>query len=203
MKCRVTIAGKEKKDKKTIDHQIKLDSNNKEAARKDDVLLLQNLTSSSSSSSTSTNSIGTTEPPKQLSLLDDNSSFFSYNSFHKIVPDESRTDTDNDSCSPATETPTQLADCLPDINTSEDWAAAFGFPKMEQIVHQQQRHQHHTNNLNQSEQEFYHRPAPTANVTSQDDFRWGSFVFLNLRFTRKTNGLSSMTGIRTISVTSF
>lgn len=61
---------------------------------------------------------------EKLSLLNDNSSFFSHNSFQKIVPEPGTQDEDS---------PTEpiLTDSLPDINTTEDWAAAFGFNKTE------------------------------------------------------------------------
>ncbi|KYB26978.1 uncharacterized protein Cnot4 isoform X1 [Tribolium castaneum] len=64
------------------------------------------------------------ESGEKLSILDDNTSFFSHNSFQKIVP-ENREDDD----SPNQTSPSLLTDSLPDINTSEDWAAAFGFNK--------------------------------------------------------------------------
>ncbi|XP_044260641.1 uncharacterized protein LOC123008718 [Tribolium madens] len=65
---------------------------------------------------------------EKLSILDDNSSFFSNNSFHKIVP-ESRDDD-----SPSETSPSLLTDSLPDINTTEDWAAAFGFNKTSETI---------------------------------------------------------------------
>uniref|UniRef100_V5GR05 CCR4-NOT transcription complex subunit 4 n=1 Tax=Anoplophora glabripennis TaxID=217634 RepID=V5GR05_ANOGL len=64
-------------------------------------------------------------------IIDDNSSFFSLNSFQKIAapshPDEQADveHTDPESTQPSA----ILTDTLPNINTTEDWAAAFGFPR--------------------------------------------------------------------------
>ena len=67
------------------------------------------------------------ESIEKLSILDDNSSFFSHNTFQKIVPESREDDT-----SPAHPSPI-LTDSMPDIGTSEDWAAAFGFNKIETL----------------------------------------------------------------------
>ncbi|KAJ8953681.1 hypothetical protein NQ314_007289 [Rhamnusium bicolor] len=84
-----------------------------------------------------TEPICTPTPPMEPSLslsklppiIDDNSSFFSLNSFHKISPSHPEDQTDTDHTDPDTTQPsTILTDTLPNINTTEDWAAAFGFP---------------------------------------------------------------------------
>lgn len=61
-------------------------------------------------------------------IIDDNSSFFSLNSFQKLVPShpDDHTDTEH---TETTQTSTILSDTFPNIDTSEDWAAAFGFPR--------------------------------------------------------------------------
>jgi hypothetical protein len=65
----------------------------------------------------------------KLSILDDNTSFFSHNTFQKIVPESGNEEAD----SPTQPSPSILTDSLPDINTTEDWAAAFGFNKLESL----------------------------------------------------------------------
>lgn len=75
------------------------------------------------------------QPPPTSSklppIIDDNSSFFSLNSFQKITapshPDE-QTDVDHPDVETA-QSSAILTDTLPNINTTEDWAAAFGFPR--------------------------------------------------------------------------
>lgn len=75
------------------------------------------------------------QPPPTSSklppIIDDNSSFFSLNSFQKISapshPDE-QTDVDHPDVETA-QSSAILTDTLPNINTTEDWAAAFGFPR--------------------------------------------------------------------------
>ncbi|CAH0548687.1 unnamed protein product [Brassicogethes aeneus] len=88
----------------------------------------------------------------QRHLLDDNSSFFSSsNSFAKLVetPDRLNDEDDNldgDEISSPHQHHDILTDSLPNINTTEDWAAAFGFPRQQaaqQQPAQQQRLPHH------------------------------------------------------------
>ncbi|CAH1111950.1 unnamed protein product [Psylliodes chrysocephalus] len=61
-------------------------------------------------------------------IVDDNTSFFSMNPFQKIThgghaaPDHTESDSE-------THPSSILTDTLPNINTTEDWAAAFGFPR--------------------------------------------------------------------------
>ncbi|XP_057654985.1 GATA zinc finger domain-containing protein 14 [Diorhabda carinulata] len=69
------------------------------------------------------------------SIIDDNTSFFSINSFQKL-PHTSNSESDQNSVpEQATETESEthpssiLTDTLPNINTTEDWAAAFGFSR--------------------------------------------------------------------------
>lgn len=64
----------------------------------------------------------------KMQLLDDNSSFFSHNTFQKIVPDQDSSSYSTDSSS-VTPHSNILNDNLPDISSSEDWEAAFGFSK--------------------------------------------------------------------------
>lgn len=70
---------------------------------------------------------------KLHSIIDDNSSFFSANSFQKITPEHQTNAVGAqgdhlEHSDPQTEhTPSILTDSLPVINTTEDWAAAFGF----------------------------------------------------------------------------
>lgn len=64
----------------------------------------------------------------KMPILDDNSSFFSQNTFQKIAPEVEEDDgnllpENNESQSQI------LNDSLPNINSSEDWEAAFGFSK--------------------------------------------------------------------------
>lgn len=62
----------------------------------------------------------------KIPIIDDNSSFFSQNTFQKIAPEIE----DDNLVSDHTETQGQiLNDSLPNINSSEDWEAAFGFSK--------------------------------------------------------------------------
>lgn len=87
-------------------------------------------------------SADTTECIENLSkmqLIDDNSSFFSHNTFQKIVPDHDSSSYSTDSSS-VTPHSNILNDNLPDINSSEDWEAAFGFSnkKSESPVEQNQ-----------------------------------------------------------------
>ncbi|KAG5874752.1 hypothetical protein JTB14_013117 [Gonioctena quinquepunctata] len=64
-------------------------------------------------------------------LVDDNTSFFSLNSFQKVSPNhpDDQTDAESDPTHAAI-----LTDALPNINTTEDWAAAFGFPRHTETV---------------------------------------------------------------------
>ncbi|KAF5290119.1 hypothetical protein FQA39_LY14900 [Lamprigera yunnana] len=63
----------------------------------------------------------------KIPIVDDNSSFFSQNTFQKIAPD---VEEDSNLVSDTTEPQGQiLNDSLPNINSSEDWEAAFGFSK--------------------------------------------------------------------------
>lgn len=63
----------------------------------------------------------------KMQLMDDNSSFFSHNTFQKILPDQdSSSYSDSSSVTPHSNI---LNDNLPDISSSEDWEAAFGFSK--------------------------------------------------------------------------
>ncbi|RZC36795.1 hypothetical protein BDFB_002531 [Asbolus verrucosus] len=121
--------GKEKKAEKT-DSKDKVKGKSKSAKEKKE----KKTSESSSQSSTKTDKLDSKdkvvkdggECMDKLSILDDNSSFFSHNSFQKIVPERQEDD----------ESPTQppiLTDSLPDINTTEDWAAAFGFNKLESL----------------------------------------------------------------------
>lgn len=68
---------------------------------------------------------------KLPSIIDDNSSFFSLNSFQKVAapshPEEQADAEHTDS--EGTQPSAILTDTLPNINTTEDWAAAFGFHK--------------------------------------------------------------------------
>ncbi|XP_023019993.2 CCR4-NOT transcription complex subunit 4 isoform X1 [Leptinotarsa decemlineata] len=59
-------------------------------------------------------------------LIDDNTSFFSLNSFQKVSPSHPDEQTDNENDPSHTNI---LTDVLPNINTTEDWAAAFGFAR--------------------------------------------------------------------------
>lgn len=78
------------------------------------------------------------------SVLDDNTSFFSSNSFQKLTAQSSHLNHNHigeneDEVTDATEGESHpasiLTDTLPNINTTEDWAAAFGFPRpAEQLV---------------------------------------------------------------------
>ncbi|KRT83021.1 RNA binding protein [Oryctes borbonicus] len=72
----------------------------------------------------------------KLPLLDDNSSFFSQNTFHKISPSEAHAHQqsaagDDELSADGGHGTAQvlLNDSLPDINSCEDWEAAFGFSK--------------------------------------------------------------------------
>lgn len=68
----------------------------------------------------------------KLPLLDDNSSFFSQNTFQKLQHDNDPHHNHNhidDDHHPLSHTSQILNDSLPDINSSEDWEAAFGFSK--------------------------------------------------------------------------
>lgn len=67
----------------------------------------------------------------KLPLLDDNSSFFSQNTFHKISPSEVQAQQSGDDEMNAENGHGAqiLNDSLPDINSCEDWEAAFGFSK--------------------------------------------------------------------------
>lgn len=73
-----------------------------------------------------------TAPTKINNLIDDNSSFFSQNTFHKLMIKEETdgvvVENSSDS-SPNTVVGTVLSESLPDINSTEDWEAAFGFSK--------------------------------------------------------------------------
>ncbi|CAG9861293.1 unnamed protein product [Phyllotreta striolata] len=65
---------------------------------------------------------------KIASIIDDNTSFFSMNPFQKITQGNHAPDNvDNDS--ETTHPASILTDTLPNINTTEDWAAAFGFSR--------------------------------------------------------------------------
>lgn len=66
------------------------------------------------------------ESLSKIQLIDDNSSFFSHNAFQKIMPDQDSSSYSTDSSS-VTPHSNILNDNLPDINSSEDWEAAFGF----------------------------------------------------------------------------
>lgn len=77
--------------------------------------------------------INTTTTTK-INIIDDNSSFFSQNTFHKLTlkDDEetiSATESSSDDSSPNSVHTTVLSESLPDINSTEDWEAAFGFTK--------------------------------------------------------------------------
>lgn len=64
----------------------------------------------------------------KIPIIDDNSSFFSQNAFQKIAPDVK--DDDSNMVTDTAEPQGQiLNDSLPNINSSEDWEAAFGFSK--------------------------------------------------------------------------
>lgn len=70
----------------------------------------------------------TTTPSSKLhSVINDNSSFFSSNTFQKITLDHQGGDQIEQSDGHTEQTPSILTDTLPVINTTEDWAAAFGF----------------------------------------------------------------------------
>ncbi|KAJ8917269.1 hypothetical protein NQ315_002286 [Exocentrus adspersus] len=65
-------------------------------------------------------------------VIDDNSSFFSINSFQKLSghhAEDQQTEAEHADAD-TTQPSTILTDTLPNINTSEDWAAAFGFPRL-------------------------------------------------------------------------
>lgn len=90
---------------------------------------------SSNNSSPSCNS-GSSSGITKLSLTDDNTSFFSsQNSFQKIVPEPRTENEEEEQQDPSTlGNNTQiLNDSLPDINSTEDWEAAFGFSKQQQM----------------------------------------------------------------------
>lgn len=75
----------------------------------------------------------------KIPILDDNSSFFSQNTFQKIAPDVE--EDDSNLLSENNESQSQiLNDSLPNINSTEDWEAAFGFSKhnnhMEELAKQ-------------------------------------------------------------------
>lgn len=73
-----------------------------------------------------------TPPPQittttKINIVDDNSSFFSQNTFHKLTLSEEETPSSSSDSSP--NTTILLSESLPDINSTEDWEAAFGFTK--------------------------------------------------------------------------
>lgn len=74
----------------------------------------------------------------KIQLMDDNSSFFSHNSFQKILPDADSSYSDSSSVTPQSNI---LNDTLPDISSSEDWQAAFGFNSKENTVSLSNHHQ--------------------------------------------------------------
>lgn len=104
-----------------------------------------NITSATSHSSSSEFPLHQYTNKLQSSVLDDNTSFFSSNSFQKLTATppsqlkhnhigEGGGQGDNDdNIVDTTEGESQptsiLTDTLPNINTTEDWAAAFGFPR--------------------------------------------------------------------------
>ncbi|XP_056638165.1 GATA zinc finger domain-containing protein 14 isoform X1 [Diorhabda sublineata] len=69
------------------------------------------------------------------SIIDDNTSFFSINSFQKLSHTSNSESDQNSVPEQATESESEthpssiLTDTLPNINTTEDWAAAFGFSR--------------------------------------------------------------------------
>lgn len=95
-------------------------------------------TSHSSSSESHVNQLTNKLP---TSVLDDNTSFFSSNSFQKLTSTPSshmnhnhnhigEIENDIADTTEGEQHPTNiLTDTLPNINTTEDWAAAFGFPR--------------------------------------------------------------------------
>lgn len=94
-------------------------------------VLLNALTSHSSSMDCHLHQITNKLP----TVLDDNTSFFSSNSFQKLTaPPSSHLNHnhigDNEDATEEESHPGSiLTDTLPNISTTEDWAAAFGFPR--------------------------------------------------------------------------
>ena len=75
-----------------------------------------------------------TETLPKIQMLEDNTSFFSQNAFHKIVPDQEHDPAENQNGEEINALDNShgshiLNDSLPDINSCEDWEAAFGFTK--------------------------------------------------------------------------
>lgn len=66
---------------------------------------------------------------KLNSVLDDNSSFFSQNAFQKLTVKEDAEEEGGSSDSSPNTVGAVLSESLPDINSTEDWEAAFGFTK--------------------------------------------------------------------------
>lgn len=70
-----------------------------------------------------------TTTTKINSILDDNTSFFSQNTFHKLTLKEEEEELEGSSDSSPNTVGTVLSESLPDISSTEDWEAAFGFTK--------------------------------------------------------------------------
>ncbi|KAB0791482.1 hypothetical protein PPYR_03282 [Photinus pyralis] len=62
----------------------------------------------------------------KIPIIDDNSSFFSQNTFQKIAPEIEEDPVSDGGTEPQCQI---LNDSLPNINSTEDWEAAFGFSK--------------------------------------------------------------------------
>lgn len=89
-------------------------------------------TTTSDDTDRSTNSSPLAQNLNKMTLYEDNTSFFSPNTFQKLITDGDQQNSTGGS-NYEQQNSNILNDSLPDINSTEDWEAAFGFASKHQI----------------------------------------------------------------------